>query len=89
MEQSSNISNVINYVQCSKNSKGFHTMTVRPVNKKLNMVWKDKNKDDISLRVDLVDTLNGLKEEYLDRYKGVISEIILDLMKTLIEAQLI
>ena len=77
MEQWSILSNVINYVQYSKNSKDFHTMTVRPVNnKKLNMVSTDKNKDDISLRVDLVDILNGSKEEYLDRYEGVISEIL-------------
>ena len=52
-------------------------MTVRPVNNKnLNMVSKDQNKDDISLRIDLTDILNGLKEEYLDRYEGVISEIL-------------
>ena len=61
----------------SKNPKDFHTMTVRPVNyKKLNSVSKEKNKDDISLRVDLTDILNGSKEEYLDRYEGVISEIL-------------
>ena len=40
------------------------------------MVPKDKNKDDISLRTDLTDILNGSKEEYLDRYEGVISEIL-------------
>ena len=69
MEQWSILSNVIYYMQYSKNAKYFHTMTVRPVNnKKLNMVLKNKNKDDISLRVDLTDILNGLKEEYLDRY---------------------
>ena len=52
-------------------------MAVRPVNnKKLNLVLKDKDKDDISLREDLTDVPNGLKEEYLDRYEGVISEIL-------------
>ena len=62
MEQWSILSNVINYVQYSKNCKDFCTMTVRPVNnKKLNMVSKDKNKGDISLRVDLVDIPNGIK----------------------------
>ena len=77
MEQWSILSNVINYVQYSKNPKDFHTMTVRPVNnKKLNLVSKDKNKDDISLRVDLKDIPIGLKEEYLDRYEGAISEML-------------
>ena len=75
MEQWSILSNVINYVQYSKNPKDFHAMTIRPVNnKKLNLVSKDKDKDDISLRVNLIDVPNGLKEEYLDRYEGVISE---------------
>ena len=77
MEQWSILSNVINYVQYSKNPKDFYTMTVRPVNNKnLNMILKNKNKDDISLRIDLTDIPNGLKEEYLDRYEGVISEIL-------------
>ena len=77
MEQWSILSNVINYVQYSRNHKDFHTMTVRPVNnKKLNTVTKNKNKDDISLKVDLTDILNGSKEEYSHRYEGVISEIL-------------
>ena len=68
---------VINYVQYSKIPKDFHAMTVRPVNNKnINMIPKDKSKDNISLRIDLTDILNGLREEYLDRYEGVISEIL-------------
>ena len=52
-------------------------MTVRPVNNKnLNMILKNKHKDDISLRIDFTDILNGLKGEYLDRYEGAISEIL-------------
>ena len=75
MEQWSILSNVINDVQYSKNPKDFYTMTVRAVNnKKLNSVSKDK--EDISSRADLTDIPNGLKEEYLDRYEGVISEIL-------------
>ena len=57
--------------------KTSNTVTVRPVNNmKLNLVLKDKDKDDISLRIDLMNILNGLKEEYLDRYEGVMSEIL-------------
>ena len=77
MEQWSILSNVINYVQYSKNPKDFHAMTLRPVNNKnLNMVSKDKNKDNVSLRVDLTDIPYGLKEEYLDRYDRDISKIL-------------
>ena len=39
------------------------------------MVTIDKN-EDMSLRVDFTDAPNGSKEEYLDRYDGVISEIL-------------
>ena len=57
--------------------KNVHTMTIRSVNnKRLNLALKDKNEDDILLRVDLTDAPNGSKEEYLDRYEGVISEIL-------------
>ena len=77
MEQWSILSNVINYVQYSINPKDFHTITIRPVNnKKLNLILKDKNEDGMSLRVDPTDAQNGSKEEYLDRYEGVISEIL-------------
>ena len=77
MEQWSILSNVINYVQYSKNPKDFHTMTIRPVNnKKFNLILKDKKENNMSLRVDVTDAPNGSKEEYLDRYGGVISEIL-------------
>ena len=48
MEQWSILSNVINYVQYSKNPKDFYTMTVKPGNNgQHNLISKDKNKDDI------------------------------------------
>ena len=56
------------------------------IHKKINLVLKDKDKEDISLRIDLTDIPNGSKEEYLDRNEGVTSEILntTRLMKTLI-----
>ena len=51
-------------------------MTIKPVNnRRLNLISKDINEDDMSLRVDLTNALNGSKKEYLGRY-GVISEIL-------------
>ena len=77
MEQWSILSNVINYVQYSRNPKDLHAMIIKPVNnKRLNLVTKDKNEEGISLRVDLTDAPNGSEEEYLDKYEGVISEIL-------------
>ena len=77
MEQWSILSNVINYVQYSRNPKDFHAMTIKPVNnKRPNWTSKDTNEEDMSLRVDLTDAPNGSKEEYLDRYEGIVSEIL-------------
>ena len=45
MEQWSIISNVINYVQYSKNAKNFHAMSIKPTNKsKINVgrQWERK-----------------------------------------------
>ena len=48
MEQWSILSNVINYVQYSKNLKVFHTMTIKPVNnKRLISISKDRNEDNM------------------------------------------
>ena len=48
MEQWSILSNVISYIQYSKNPIDLYTVTVRPVNnKKLDSVSKDKDKDGI------------------------------------------
>ena len=77
MEQWSILSNLINYVQYSKNPKDFHMMTIKPVNnRKFSKRMKDSDKDDLSLRIDLTEILDRSKEEYLDRYEGVTSEIL-------------
>ena len=85
MEQWSILSNVIIYVQYSKNPKDFHTMLIKSVNKnKVSIERKEKGKDEFSLQVDFVNTSDRLMEEYLDRYEGVKSEIFktpLDSMK--------
>ena len=82
MEQWLIPSNIINCVQCSKNSRDFYNMAVKPVdNGKHSLVLKGKNNEDMSLRIDLIETLKGQpsyrsKEEYLDRYEGVTSEVL-------------
>ena len=77
MEQWSIFSNVINYVQYSKNPKDFHAMTIIPVNnRKVDKAMEDKDKYDLSLRIDLIDFSDRSREEYLDRYEGVTSEIL-------------
>ena len=77
MEQWSILSNVINYVQYSKNPKNFHAMKIKPINnRKISRGTKNRNIDKSLLRVNLVCTSDRSMEEYLDRYKGVKSEIL-------------
>ena len=77
MEQWSIVSNVINYVQYSKNPKNFHTMSIKPINKsEINVGRKEGKKGRFPSEMSLVDTSDRLTEEYLDRYKGVKSEIL-------------
>ena len=77
MEQWSIFSNVINYVQYSKNPKNFHAMIIKPVNNsKVSKGTKDKTIDEFSLRVHLAGISDESREEYLDRYEGITSEIL-------------
>ena len=66
-EQWSILSNVINYVQHSKNPKNFHFVTIKPA--KLNKMVKDKDKNEFLLKVNLVESSGRSTEEYLDRYE--------------------
>ena len=77
MEQWSILSNIINHIQYRKNPRNFHTMPIKPVNKsKINEGRKEGEKDRFTPQVSLMDTSERLTEEYLDRYKGVQSEIL-------------
>ena len=77
MEQWSILSNIINYVQYDKHPKNFHSMSVRPINKVKNKIKsrKDEKKRSIS-DIDFRDTSDKLKEEFVDRYEEVKSEIL-------------
>ena len=74
MEQWSILSNVINYVQYSKNPKDFHSMTIKPA--KSNKTVKGRNINESLLKVNLIESSDRSREEYLDRYEGVKSEIV-------------
>ena len=68
MEQCSILSNVINYVQYSKNPRRFHMMSVKFTNKnKTNVGRKQGKKERPTPQVSLVDMSDKLTEEYLDR----------------------
>ena len=77
MEQWSILSNVINYMQYDKNPKNFHTMSAKSVNKVKDKIKSKKDERERSVsEVDFINTSDRLKEEYLDRYIGVKSEIL-------------
>ena len=77
MEQWSILSNVINYVQYNKNPKNIHSMIIKPVNtSRINKEMKCKNKNESLLKVNLTDVTDRSKEEYLDRYEGIKTEIL-------------
>ena len=64
MEQWSILSNVINYVQYSKNPKDFHAMSIKPTNKNIiNVGRKEEEKDRFTSWVSLVGTSDRLTEE--------------------------
>ena len=68
------LSNVINYVQYSKNPRNFHFVTIKPA--RFNKIFKGKDKNESLLKVNLVESSGRSREEYLDRYEGVKPEIV-------------
>ena len=78
MEQWPILSNVINYVQYSKAPKNFHDVTIKPINisNRINKKTKNENIDASSWRVDLASISDESREEYLDRYEAITSEIL-------------
>ena len=52
-------------------------MIIKPTNhNKVNKGTKDKSIDETSLRVDLAGISDESREEYLNRYEGIMSEIL-------------
>ena len=74
VEQWSILSNVLNYVQHSRNPLNFHFATIKPA--KPNNSVKSKNKGETLLMVNLTESSGRSREEYLDKYEGVKTEIV-------------
>ena len=75
MEQWSNLSNTLNYIQYNRYPKSFHSLGVSAVNKYgKNPCTKEEERD--ILELDFGQMSDILKEEYLDMYEGIQSEII-------------
>ena len=77
MEQWSILSNIVNYIQYNKHPKSFHNLNIRAVNKqKYERKSNTENEERQMLELDFGDMPEKLKEEYLDVYEGIQSEIL-------------
>ena len=74
MEQWSILSNKLNYIQYNRYPKKYHILGIIAVNKSKNSLDTKEERDIVE--VDFGPTPNILKEEYLDVYEGMQSEIL-------------
>ena len=72
MEQCSILSNLLNYVQHSKFNTMSHSLNIKPVKR-----YKVKPNEEKEFReVDFGTNLQNLRDEYLDIYEGIQSDIV-------------
>ena len=74
MEQWAILSNTLNYIQYDRHPKIYHSLGISAVNKCGKNLGTKEQRDNIEL--DSGPTPDILKEEYLDMYKGIQSEIL-------------
>ena len=75
MEQWSILGNKLNYIQYDRHPKNYHSLGISRVNKcRRNACTKEKERDMLELAFG--QTLDILRQEYLDVYEGVQSEIL-------------
>ena len=68
---------MINYIQYDKHPKNYHSLNISAVNKeKHRRNSYIKEEEDDMLELGFGDTHGKLKEEYLDVYVGIQSEIL-------------
>ena len=74
MEQWSILSNKLNYIQYDRYPKNYHSLGISAVNKYGKNPCMIEERD--SLELDFCQTPDILREEYLDVYEGIQSEIL-------------
>ena len=74
MEQWSTLSNTPNYIQYDRHPKNYHSLAISAVNKCRKNLGTKEERDIIEL--DFGPTPDILKEDYLDVYEGIQSEIL-------------
>ena len=76
MEQWSILSNVFNYIQYDRYTRNFYNFNIKAVNRERYKRRSDIEEEKQVLELDFGDIPEKLKEEYLDIYEGIQSEII-------------
>ena len=76
MEQWSILSNVVNYIQYNRHPKNFYSLNIRAVNKEKHKRKSNLGEERQMLDSDFGDMPENLREEYLDIYDGIQSEIL-------------
>ena len=75
MEQWSMLNNIVNYIQYDWHPKNFYNLNIRAVNKGSYKRKPNVGKERQMWELDFGDTPEKLREEYLDIYKGIQSDI--------------
>ena len=76
MEQWFILSNVVNYIQYDRHPKNFYSFNLKAVNREGYKRKSDIEEEKQVLELDFGDMSGKLKEEYLDIYEGIQSEIM-------------
>ena len=74
MEQWSILSNTLNYMQYDRHLKNFHNLDISAVN--ICIIHSEIREEKNGIEVDFLPVPDVLKEEYLDIYKVIKSEIV-------------
>ena len=75
MEQWSILGNTLNYIQYDRHPMNYHSLNISAVNKYRKSLCTIQEKEKDIFELDFGHTLDIMKEEYLDVYEGIQSEI--------------
>ena len=76
MEQWSILSNIVNYIQYDRHPKIFYNLNIRAVNKEKHKRRSNTEEERQMLEWDFGDMAEKLKEEHLEIYNGIQSDIL-------------
>ena len=76
MEQWSTLSNTLNYIQYDRHPKNFHSLNISAANNYRKSPCTKEEEEQDWLELDFGQTLDMLREEYLDVNEGIWSEIL-------------